>query len=282
VLPGLFAFPMPFSIKFGMSSHFVPIVWLGGKAGSGKDTVGNYIAGVFGGVTVAQADPMKRFAREVFGFSRDQLWGPSASRNAVDQRTVEDRLTISKKFNGDQARNEILSKIVPSQKREAASIKLDTWFEELYRTTLCNDIPVSPRLVLQTLGTECGRSIDRDMWSQYAIETARKLLCGGYTYTSRGGLKEDSNQGCFNFVAITDGRFHNECINVRTVSGVALKIERPNQDASAVETAGIKNHSSEKLDDIPRHFFNDVVVNDGTIEELAATIDGLMRYFYGV
>jgi hypothetical protein len=63
----------------------VQIVGINGKAGAGKDT----LAGVFiehGYVGIALADEMKRFCAKVFGFSRDQLWGPSGLRDAIDSR----------------------------------------------------------------------------------------------------------------------------------------------------------------------------------------------------
>ena len=58
-----------------------PIIIVSGKAGSGKDTVAAYIADKYNGVCIAQADPMKRFVKNLMGFSDNQLWGPSEARN---------------------------------------------------------------------------------------------------------------------------------------------------------------------------------------------------------
>ena len=48
-----------------------------GKAGSGKDTAAAYLIEKHGFVKLAFADPLKRFAKGVFGFTSEQLWGPS-------------------------------------------------------------------------------------------------------------------------------------------------------------------------------------------------------------
>lgn len=55
-------------------------------AGSGKDTIAEQLVSKHGFVSVALADPMKRFCMEVFGFTDEQLWGPSEKRNEPDSR----------------------------------------------------------------------------------------------------------------------------------------------------------------------------------------------------
>lgn len=62
------------------------LIGLSGKAGAGKDTVADFLTKSHRFTKVAMADPMKRFCMDVFGFSFDQCWGPSESRNAPDPR----------------------------------------------------------------------------------------------------------------------------------------------------------------------------------------------------
>lgn len=62
------------------------IIAISGKAGSGKDTIADYLVREHGFVKIGLADPMKRFCKEIFGFSDEQLWGPSERRNAGDPR----------------------------------------------------------------------------------------------------------------------------------------------------------------------------------------------------
>lgn len=54
--------------------------------GVGKDTMADYMVEKYGFVKVSMADPFKRIAKEVYEFSDEQLWGPSESRNAGDER----------------------------------------------------------------------------------------------------------------------------------------------------------------------------------------------------
>lgn len=62
------------------------IIGVLGKAGSGKDSVADVLRDRYNFAKVALADPMKRFCGELFGFTDDQLFGPSAMRNAPDHR----------------------------------------------------------------------------------------------------------------------------------------------------------------------------------------------------
>lgn len=267
----------------GMSSHHVPIIFLSGNAGSGKDTCGSYLAGGFNGICVAQADPMKRFAAEVFGFDENTLWGDTAARNVVHDWTVVNKLAINMAFERYMTNGGELNRVLPEGKSATAYRRLRYWFESMYHN-LENDIPLSARLVLQTLGTEWGRKVDREMWSRYAIENCRKLLSGENIYSKTEGLKEAPDCKGYDFTIITDGRFRNEAINARMAGGVALRIDRPDTgSAAATASAGVANHVSEKeLNGIPHHFYNQVVNNDGDLIDLAGKLDGIMRYYYGV
>lgn len=62
------------------------LIGLIGVAGSGKSTAARILCDRLGAVEVSLADPIKRIAGELFGFDRQQLYGPSECRNAVDQR----------------------------------------------------------------------------------------------------------------------------------------------------------------------------------------------------
>ena len=57
-----------------------------GFSGVGKDEFCRRLVEKHGAVHTGLADPAKRHMAEVYGFSRDQLFGPSAMRNAGDAR----------------------------------------------------------------------------------------------------------------------------------------------------------------------------------------------------
>lgn len=62
------------------------LVVLSGEAGAGKDTVARILVEVHGWRLHSVAGPMKRFAADMFGFTDEQLYGPSRARNEPDPR----------------------------------------------------------------------------------------------------------------------------------------------------------------------------------------------------
>lgn len=256
-----------------------PIIILAGKAGSGKDTVGTYIATKFGGVTIGLADPMKRFCRDVFGFSEESLWGASELRGVeVEVKPAVQGLRTSGGGPRMDLLREIFGPVMPFD--YDAFVALNGWYEEIIRggwesggSTRCT---LAPRKPLQTLGTEWGRAINRDMWANFAVRTAKELLGGERGYRRAHGL--DTSPENHDFVAITDGRFRNELVAVSAVNGLTLKVVRPD-----TKQVGVAGHKSEKeLDEIPRHYYDAVIVNDRSLTELFAEVDFLMDLHYGI
>lgn len=62
------------------------LIVLSGAAGAGKDSVAKELVTVHGWEAYSLAGPMKRFAADMFGFTEEQLYGPSRSRNEPDPR----------------------------------------------------------------------------------------------------------------------------------------------------------------------------------------------------
>lgn len=239
-----------------------PIIIIGGGAGSGKDTVAEMLCRGRNGVMIAQADPMKQFAQQVAGFTTDQLWGPSSSRNAEDPRFAPGH---EGEVNWELVRGQIIfSDIAPAWLNHIGAPQafqaLVDWIDKLQADF--KDRTLTPRAFLQTLGTEFGRAVSKDVWSNLAVRQARELLLGGCSYDREAGLKPSSNPG-HNFAVITDGRFRNEIFNVLSIGGTALKVVNPVDESAAVETAGIKGHASEaELKGIPDGWYTLILTND--------------------
>jgi hypothetical protein len=256
-----------------------PIIIIGGGAGSGKDTVAEMLCRGRNGVMIAQADPMKQFAQQVAGFTTDQLWGPSSSRNAEDPRF---RPGMEGEVNWELMAGQVLfSDLAPSWLNfigaHDAFPVLKSWFDKLRADF--KDRTLTPRAFLQTLGTEFGRTVSRDVWSNLAISQARELLVGGASYDRERGLQKSDNPG-HNFVVITDGRFRNEILNVTSMGGRALKVVNPVDEGAAVESAGIKGHASEaELKGIPDGWYTDRLINDKRqgLVVLAANVEAYAR-----
>lgn len=62
------------------------LIVLSGEAGAGKDSVAKILVEDHGWMMFSLSAPMKRFAGDMFGFTDDQLYGPSSSRNAPDPK----------------------------------------------------------------------------------------------------------------------------------------------------------------------------------------------------
>jgi hypothetical protein len=215
------------------------IIGISGLAGSGKDTVADFLLKHEGFVKMSLADPIKRFAMDVWEFSEEQLWGPSKNRNSPD-----------------------------------------------YRYPLGNDNFLTPRLVLQHLGTEGARAIDDNVWIRCAIRTATRLLEAKpreYCYSQTGGLEtyiENYPQGEFerdeNFpekvkaVIIPDVRFKNEVQHIKAAGGKIIRVLRP----GAGLAGNFALHQSEiEMSEIQDSEFDVVINNVGTLSDLKNLVD---------
>lgn len=139
--------------------------------------------------------------------------------------------------------------------------------------------PLTPRLLLQLLGTECGRNIIHpNIWvnalmSKYKFEGCKpnKESCE----TSNGNCNSSK---CYSNWIITDVRFPNELQAVKERQGINIRIERP----TSYETYGLdivdlskneivhsyrkEEHPSETALDNAE--FDYTINNNGTIEDL--------------
>ncbi len=249
------------------------IIGIAGAAGSGKDTVAGFISKYTKAQPIAQADPMKRFAKDVFGFTEEQLWGPSECRNAPDER-----YTVG--INWIHANNQLINRgmdwikeVLPNGDHSAAFGALADWFHTMWRAHKTDEgvKALTPRYMLQTIGTEWGRQFSGDMWNDCAKRAARKLLAGGHGYSRTSGLYTMTTPSAEpEFVLITDVRFKNEVVGIREVGGIVINITSPAEDNAAVEKAGVAGHKSEaELKEVPKHWYRYSLVNDKRLGLLA-------------
>lgn len=99
-------------------------------------------------------------------------------------------------------------------------------------------IPITPRVLMQTLGTEWGRQmIDKDIWVKAGMSRAENLMESGHA------------------VVFDDVRFPNEATAILSAGGILVKVLRGNPDMTS------RGHPSEgNLDDWQ---FDMTVYNDG-------------------
>lgn len=85
-----------------------------GSVGAGKDTVADILVARHGFVKLALADEMKRICRNLWGFSENQLWGPSSERSKPGS-TLQDSqdLTLTPRVALQQLGTEVARAIDP-------------------------------------------------------------------------------------------------------------------------------------------------------------------------
>lgn len=256
-----------------------PILLLVGNSGSGKDTVANLLSKNLKIMKVANADPLKRFAKLLFDFSEEQLWGSQDSKNAPDTRYNFKENWIKSIGLFEQKEPlwkwiiEVTSRIQSNQEASYFS-SMRSWFDGLYQSTHEQN-SLTPRKVLQTLGTEWGRKISPDIWINNTEYSAFKLLEGGWTYSRSGGLQPAEEPG-FDFIIITDGRFRNEILKIKRVGGIIWKITRPEKDG--LINGGVQNHATEQAQkEIPDHFFDSIIDNGGDLRLLDKIVNAELQ-----
>ena len=266
------------------------IVGITGQAGSGKDTVADHLVAEHGYVKVALADPIKRFGREVFGFTDTQLWGPSEHRNEVDKRfdyycQVRPGGT---RFTPSTALGKVAHDCDPGWYAAAVALKAyaQEWLDQVlpeadvqslydwFSAIGNNHAQLSPRIMLQLLGTEWGRQVaDENIWVNCLIRTANEVL-KGQQYDRRIGLTGfDPRKASPIGVVVSDVRFQNELVCVKEAGGKLIRVKRPSTDKQSSKT-GVSGHASEMEQ---RQFsdgdFDAILQNLTTIETLLEGAD---------
>ena len=249
----------------------LPLIIVGGKAGVGKDTAAGIIGRKYGAVLIAQADPLKRLALWAMHFSQEQLWGPSEMRNAPDND--KERILDSWQ-NSKESKEAWLDDIGMYHPRFAD--KLQDWFNQYVATPLLKQGCITPRHVLQTLGTEFGRANRPDVWVSYAQDRAIYALANNQKYDREAGLSPKAvNEPVTGMAVITDGRFPNEIIATKRNGGFAFKITGPGETSLGGVAA---QHASEtEMDKIPGYWYDEIIYNakDG-IANLEGKVDAAL------
>ena len=253
-----------------------PIIGLCGPSGCGKDTVAQMLCKDELGVMIAQADVMKRFLKQVLGFSDETLWGPSSARNNPEGRFKSPDTWKEVHDNLNRYCHEFCKEVGIFDQRPIRAL-----FADLEHQGSRDGL--NARRPLQLLGTEVGRVSSPDIWSKYALDVARKALTGGYMYDRAQGLiRKDGFLG-YDFAVINDLRFRNELLNIKELGGTVVKILNPKDESAAVDTAGVRGHASEaQLKNIPDEWFDFYILNDKSrgLEKLRADVASLGRQVF--
>lgn len=227
------------------------VLGVAGEAGSGKDTVCDYLVSEFGFQKIALAMPLKQIVAQAFPkFPEEHLYGASQLRNIPNREYP-------------------LSDNCPSCGRKMRFVDLESW---ACRCGFKHGPFLTPRLALQTLGTEWGRRLYENVWVDYLFDQVDR----------RSGDK----------FCISDVRFPNEVKGITSNGGVSLRLRRPKKNSEPKRDRSILQifrslfgskevqHASEtSLDLLPENAFAATVVNDSTLPVLFERVSEVIRTY---
>lgn len=204
------------------------IVGVSGFAGSGKDTFADRLVERHGFLKISLADPIKEVCKRVFDFTDEQLWGSSNKREEEDLRYP---------FSGICPACHQRCKSQPRPEDDHNDWRCPT--HGGYKAF------VTPRLALQTLGTEWGRTLYGDIWIDTTVREIQRSIHDRWV--------------------VPDVRFHNEVRKLRDAGAWLVRLKRGEQrypHASEAQMAEMKDGS-----------FDLSLNNHGTLEELYQAVD---------
>lgn len=223
------------------------ILGISANAGSGKDTAADYLVKHYNFVKMSLADEMKRICKRVYNFSDEQLWGPSEMRNKPDERYPRVIKVSEEMVSPDES--------VASYRREF----------------------LSPRVALQTLGTEWGRACYENTWVDATIRDAKRVLEGRADYSKSAGIFATTSDWAPTGVVIPDCRFRNEIDAIHKAGGKMVRLRR---NGIQVGNVGIKGHASEmEQATIPDSDFDYVIEVEEGLENFYAQLDKMASEF---
>jgi hypothetical protein len=236
--------------------------------GTGKDTVADFLVAGETFAKIGLADPLKRFVRDVYGFTREQLWGPSSERNRIDTRYPRaQHIWIPT----DNLHEEVCECCGITRR---PNLKYDS-FPGCFLT---------PRFALQKLGTEWGRHCWEDTWIHKAVDEALSLMDDPeyHMYDPEEGVvnrmedtydRENAPEGPINGVVFSDIRFKNEVQHIKASGGKIVLVYRE-VDKVAASAKDMAHQSENDLNEygLDNPLWDAVVRNDSGIEALSGKV----------
>lgn len=254
------------------------IIGLCGPAGSGKDSIAEHLVAKHRYVKMANADLLKRMAKQAFDFTDEQLWGPSAMRNASDKRYMRKHgpWTLDSKCTCCGMPGEL---------------------NGLEEGGPCH---LTPRFALQTLGTEWGRMCFENIWIQQLLGAAQTVLDNSCDYNAKEGLclnvvpQRVGFSSPYAGVVISDVRFQNEIDAIKQIGGKVVRIVRGTpalvsigdaagspMEMTTLSGATAQHKSETELHGVPKESFDYLFENNGDLGTLARNADRMMDVLKG-
>lgn len=264
--------------EFGTDKNKIMIIGISGKKQSGKDTIGNIIQTLTSkantnGIGVEWSDwKVKKFADKLkditcllIGCTREQLEDESFKNKELGEEWNRTVWHIQSNHNRLETYNS-------KQEAEADLSHYDeNYNQEVYIAS--EDIIMTPRLMLQLLGTECGRNIIHpEIWVNSLVSDYKmselgkaKLRRANNATASAFALKG----GYYPNWLVTDVRFPNEAEAIKRKGGLLIRVEskRCNYDDIHPSETSLDNYGGVG-NEVRTDRWDKVIFNDGSIEDL--------------
>lgn len=290
------------------------IIGISGKIGSGKDTIGEIIQHLVwasknfpSNVEVSSfetikkhritfeenkklstfeikkfADKLKDIVCLLIGCTREQLEDHEFKNKELGEEWIRYAYAIG--FGTRNGERIMWSNTCSKEKYEE---EYRTNWQTAYKTVL------TPRILLQLLGTECGRNtIHTNIWvnslfSDYKDTTTRRMDIIDFSENEHRIIKgkeyevEDSYLGTYPNWIITDMRFPNELQAIKDRKGITIRVRKDIAFTSKGERVYLPVEEYNKLNNIIEHEsetaldnanFDYVIDNNGSIEDLVKEV----------
>jgi hypothetical protein len=289
-----------------MSRHMM--FCISGWAGTGKDECCGRLVRDYGAIHTGLADPGKRHMQDAYGFTTNQLWGPSEFRNAGDVRYPKQitKLVNLQRWNvhPENIPDDVFDIVDKNGNQYIGGAKKDLWYlydsyddinnSQSYLTQKPNkltkdglvryfvregdpDFWLSPRESLQQY-MELMNTLYSDTWIRKGIQDHR-LIASGYAYSKEKGLFPVQSVDpisqfitCFSdFRHIHEHKLAREAADENLVP-VIIRIKRP-----IVAKPPFNHRSETEQTRIKDSAYDFVIENDSTLYDLYRTMDDIVK-----
>ena len=282
------------------------IIGISGKIGSGKDTIGRIIQ-ILTDLPHLTTDGVKSFLKKepvnpifihkkcadklkdmvclLLNCTREQLEDHEFKNTELGEEWTKYAYAKGFWYHSDDNPSHKMMDSVSCTKEEYEEEKRINW-QTAYKRVL------TPRLLMQLIGTECGRDIIHpDIWVNSLMSE----------YMDTPTLHNYDNKSSFSYPnwVITDMRFPNELAAVKSKEGISIRVERYPKEVCVAREGGIgkvnqmipfdknnpkhmnlwkgecaRQHESEKA--LDNSLFHYTIDNNGTIEELIEQVKEIL------
>lgn len=259
--------------------------FIGGYAGVGKDEAANFLIKNHNSPKIGIIDPCKRHVMDIYGFTKDQCFGPSQFRNAGDVRYPKKNISELTPLTLHKEDSEQEKKYLLYSEKNLED-KYETIIQGGKRGYLIPeghpDFWLSPREALQKLG-----SLYNQMYEDTLIEkcisthksTAVPLFNGGfmcYKYLPWRGIVDESQARKNQISCTADLRLYSQVkaaqrSNSDEFRAILIRIKRP-----SVPNPPFDHPSETEQAKIPDSEFDYIVNNDGDIVDLHKKIHDIV------